>query len=200
MQSRDDFSYILILYYSSHGHVKSLAEQISIGVESCEMEARIRTVPRISSVCESTESDIPDDGDIYCTIEDLKNCAGLMVGSPTRFGTMSASLKYFLESSSSLWLKGSLVNKPAGVFTSSSSFHGGQESTLLSMMLPLLHHGMIISGIPYTEGALSKTKTGGSPYGSSHVEGSALSEDEKKICKAHGKRIAVLSKSLRNLN
>ena len=164
------------------------------------MEARIRTVPRISSVCESTESDIPDDGDIYCTIEDLKNCAGLMVGSPTRFGTMSASLKYFLESSSSLWIEGSLVDKPAGVFTSSSSFHGGQESTLLSMMLPLLHHGMIISGIPYTEGALSKTKTGGSPYGSSHVEGSALSEDEKKICKAHGKRIAVLSKSLRNLN
>ena len=199
MQSRDDFDYILILYYSSHGHVKLLAEQISIGVESCEMEARIRTVPRISSVCESTESDIPDDGDIYCTIEDLKNCAGLMVGSPTRFGTMSASLKYFLESSSSLWLEGSLVDKPAGVFTSSSSFHGGQESTLLSMMLPLLHHGMIISGIPYTEGALSKTKTGGSPYGSSHVEGSALSEDEKKICKAHGKRIAVLSKSLRNL-
>ena len=199
MQSRDDFGYILILYYSSHGHVKWLAEQISIGVESCEMEARIRTVPRISSVCESTESDIPDDGDIYCTIEDLKNCAGLMVGSPTRFGTMSASLKYFLESSSSLWLEGSLVDKPAGVFTSSSSFHGGQESTLLSMMLPLLHHGMIISGIPYTEGALSKTKTGGSPYGSSHVEGSALSEDEKKICKAHGKRIAVLSKSLRNL-
>ena len=169
MQSRDDFGYILILYYSSHGHVKSLAEQISIGVESCEMEARIRTVPRISSVCESIESDIPDDGDIYCTIEDLKNCAGLMVGSPTRFGTMSASLKYFLESSSSLWLEGSLVDKPAGVFTSSSSFHGGQESTLLSMMLPLLHHGMIISGIPYTEGALSKTKTGGSPYGSSHV-------------------------------
>ena len=199
MQSRDDFGYILILYYSSHGHVKLLAEQISIGVESCEMEARIRTVPRISSVCESTESDIPDDGDIYCTIEDLKNCAGLMVGSPTRFGTMSASLKYFLESSSSLWIEGSLVDKPAGVFTSSSSFHGGQESTLLSMMLPLLHHGMIISGIPYTEGALSKTKTGGSPYGSSHVEGSALSEDEKKICKAHGKRIAVLSKSLRNL-
>ena len=199
MQSRDDFGYILILYYSSHGHVKLLAEQISIGVESCKMEARIRTVPRISSVCESTESDIPDDGDIYCTIEDLKNCAGLMVGSPTRFGTMSASLKYFLESSSSLWLEGSLVDKPAGVFTSSSSFHGGQESTLLSMMLPLLHHGMIISGIPYTEGALSKTKTGGSPYGSSHVEGSALSEDEKKICKAHGKRIAVLSKSLRNL-
>ena len=199
MQSRDDFGYILILYYSSHGHVKLLAEQISIGVESCKMEARIRTVPRISSVCESTESDIPDDGDIYCTIEDLKNCAGLMVGSPTRFGTMSASLKYFLESSSSLWIEGSLVDKPAGVFTSSSSFHGGQESTLLSMMLPLLHHGMIISGIPYTEGALSKTKTGGSPYGSSHVEGSALSEDEKKICKAHGKRIAVLSKSLRNL-
>ena len=199
MQSRDDFGYILILYYSSHGHVKLLAEQISIGVESCEMEARIRTVPRISSVCESTESDIPDDGDIYCTIEDLKNCAGLMVGSPTRFGTMSASLKYFLESSSSLWIEGSLVDKPAGVFTSSSSFHGGQESTLLSMMLPLLHHGMIISGIPYTEGALSKTKTGGSPYGSSHVEGSALSEDEKKICIAHGKRIAVLSKSLRNL-
>ena len=199
MELQNDFGYVLILYYSSRGHVRLLAEQVAIGVESLEMEARIRTVPKISAVCESTESDIPEDGYVYCTNEDLKNCSGLMIGSPTRFGTMSASLKYFLESSSSTWIEGSLVDKPAGVFTSSSSLHGGQESTLLSMMLPLLHHGMIICGIPYTEAALSRTKTGGSPYGSSHVEGPNLSEEEKKICRAHGKRIALLSCNLHNL-
>ena len=196
MKTEKKNPYVLILYYSSGGHVKKLANQIALGVESAGVPAILRTVPKISTVCESTENDIPEHGDIYCTNEELKDCSGLLLGSPTRFGTMAGPLKYFLESSSNLWLEGSLVNKPAGVFTSSSSLHGGQESTLLSMMLPLLHHGMMICGVPYSESSLSQTQTGGSPYGSSHFENTSLSEEEKKICRAHGRRIALISSKM----
>lgn len=188
--------YILVLYYSRHGHVKMLAEQIALGIESAGLEARLRTVPPVSTVCEATEQDIPAEGDLYCTEEDLAHCSGLLLGSPTRFGNMAAPLKYFLDGTAGLWMNGSLVDKPAGVFTSTSSLHGGQETTLLSMMLPLLHQGMLYAGIPYAEPALSKTTTGGTPYGASHVEAESLSEDEIKICRAQGKRIAQLSTRL----
>lgn len=188
--------YILVLYYSRHGHVKMLAEQIALGIESAGLEARLRTVPAVSTVCEATAQDIPAEGDLYCTEEDLAHCSGLLLGSPTRFGNMAAPLKYFLDGTAGLWMNGSLVDKPAGVFTSTSSLHGGQESTLLSMMLPLLHQGMLYAGIPYAEPALSKTTTGGTPYGASHVEAESLSEDEIKICRAQGKRIAQLSTRL----
>ncbi|MGB1403765.1 MAG: NAD(P)H:quinone oxidoreductase [Porticoccaceae bacterium] len=188
--------YILVLYYSRHGHVKMLAEQIALGVESAGLEARLRTVPPISTVCEATAQDIPAEGDIYCSEDDLAQCAGLLLGSPTRFGNMAAPLKYFIDGTAGLWMNGSLVDKPAGVFTSTSSLHGGQESTLLSMMLPLLHQGMVFAGIPYAEPALSNSTTGGTPYGASHVEAESLSEDEIKICRTQGKRIAQLSTKL----
>ena len=188
--------YILVLYYSRHGHVKMLAEQIALGVESAGLEARLRTVPPISTVCEATAQDIPAEGDIYCSEDDLAQCAGLLLGSPTRFGNMAAPLKYFIDGTAGLWMNGSLVDKPAGVFTSTSSLHGGQESTLLSMMLPLLHQGMVCAGVPYAEPALSNSTTGGTPYGASHVEAQSLSEDEIKICRAQGKRIAQLSTKL----
>ena len=140
--------YVLVLYYSRNGHVKMLADQMALGIESTGMEARLRTVPAVSTVCEASESDIPDTGDIYCTEDDLANCAGLLLGSPTRFGNMAAPLKYFIDGTAGLWMNGSMINKPAGVFTSTSSMHGGQESTLLTMMLPLLHQGMVIAGLP----------------------------------------------------
>jgi NAD(P)H dehydrogenase (quinone) len=190
--------YILVLYYSRHGHVKMLAEQIALGVESAGLEARLRTVPPVSTVCEATEQDIPAEGDIYCSEDDLAQCSGLLLGSPTRFGNMAAPLKYFIDGTAGLWMNGSLVDKPAGVFTSTSSLHGGQESTLLSMMLPLLHQGMVCAGVPYAEPALSNSTTGGTPYGASHVEAQSLSEDEIKICRAQGKRIAQLSTKLNN--
>ena len=188
--------YILVLYYSRHGHVKMLADQIALGVESAGLEARLRTVPPVSTVCEATEQDIPAEGDIYCSEDDLAQCSGLLLGSPTRFGNMAAPLKYFIDGTAGLWMNGSLVDKPAGVFTSTSSLHGGQESTLLSMMLPLLHQGMVCAGVPYAEPALSNSTTGGTPYGASHVEAQSLSEDEIKICRAQGKRIAQLSTKL----
>ena len=188
--------YILVLYYSRHGHVKMLAEQIALGVESAGLEARLRTVPPVSTVCEATAQDIPAEGDIYCSEDDLAQCAGLLLGSPTRFGNMAAPLKYFIDGTAGLWMNGSLVDKPAGVFTSTSSLHGGQESTLLSMMLPLLHQGMVFAGIPYAEPTLSNSTTGGTPYGASHVEADSLSEDEIKICRTQGKRIAQLSTKL----
>ena len=143
--------YVLVLYYSRNGHVKMLAEQIALGIESTGMEARLRTVPAVSTVCEASESDIPDTGHIYCTDDDLANCSGLLLGSPTRFGNMAAPLKYFIDGTAGLWMNGAMINKPAGVFTSTSSMHGGQESTLLTMMLPLLHQGMVIAGLPYSE-------------------------------------------------
>lgn len=188
--------YVLVLYYSRHGHVKMLADQIAQGIESAGMEARLRTVPAVSAVCEATAESIPDSGDIYCSEDDLANCAGLLLGSPTRFGNMAAPLKYFLDGTAGLWMNGALINKPAGAFTSTSSLHGGQESTLLTMMVPLLHHGMVFTGVPYSEPALSATKTGGTPYGASHVEAGALSDHEVQICQAQGKRIALLATKL----
>jgi NAD(P)H dehydrogenase (quinone) len=191
-------SYVLILYYSRNGHVKMLAEQIAQGVEIAGVEARLRTVPSVSSVCESTEQSIPDSGDIYCTEDDLANCSGLLIGSPTRFGNMAAPLKYFLDGTGSLWASGALIGKPAGAFTSTSSIHGGQESTLLTMMMPLMHHGMLIAGVPYSEAALSSTQKGGTPYGASHVEGDCLTDEEQKICQAQGKRLAELATKLKH--
>jgi len=189
-------AYILVLYYSRNGHVKKLAEEIAQGVESAGMEARLRTVPAVSTVCEATADDIPDSGDIYCSEEDLANCSGLLLGSPTRFGNMAAPLKYFIDGTAGLWANGSLINKPAGVFTSTSSLHGGQESTLLSMMIPLLHQGMLISGIPYSEPSLHSTSRGGTPYGASHVEADSLISDEIALCRAQGKRVAQLAVQL----
>lgn len=192
---------ILILYYSQSGQVKAMAEQIGRGVEKHpDCVARIRTVPKVSTVCEATEAEIPSAGHLYATVTDLMECAGMIVGSPTRFGNMAAALKYFFDGTSDIWLSAALSGKPAGVFTSTGSLHGGQESTLLSMMLPLLHHGMIISGIPYSEPALTTTTTGGTPYGASHFAGSdnklALSKEETDLCQALGLRIAELATRL----
>jgi NAD(P)H dehydrogenase (quinone) len=188
--------YILVLYYSRHGHVKMLADQIALGIESTGVEARLRTVSAVSTVCEATEEDIPSSGDIFCTEDDIANCSGLLLGSPTRFGNMAAPLKYFLDGTAGLWMNGALVDKPAGAFTSTSSLHGGQESTLLTMMIPLLHHGMVLAGIPYSESALTTTRSGGTPYGATHVQSESLSEEEIKLCQAQGKRIAMLASKL----
>ena len=193
--------YILVLYYSRHGATAKMASHMARGIEEVDgVEARIRTVPELSSVCEAVAAKVPAEGAIYCTEEDLANCAGLLLGSPTRFGNMAAALKGFIDQTSALWLSGSLCGKPAGVFSSSSSLHGGQESTLLSMMLPLLHHGMLIAGIPYSEGGLLTTTAGGTPYGASHVSGknndSPVTDTEQQLCKAQGKRIADLVKRL----
>ena len=195
--------YILVLYYSLHGSVAEMANQVARGVESVGgMNALLRTVPKVSPVTEAVEPDIPDVGAVYCSEEDLVNCSGLALGSPTRFGNMAAPMKYFLDGTAAQWLSGSLVDKPAGLFTSTASLHGGQESTLLSMMLPLLHHGMVYCGLPYTESALSETKSGGTPYGPSHVAGpdndNNLSEHEATLCMALGKRIAAMALKLSN--
>lgn len=188
-------SEILILYYSSGGSVREMAQIIARGVESVKgIKARIRTVPRISTICEATEPDVPDVGDPYVELSDLEECAGLALGSPTRFGNMAAPMKYFLDSTVGQWLNGALTNKPAAVFTSTGSMHGGNESTLLTMMLPLMHHGMLIVGIPYSEPALSSTQSGGTPYGASHVAGAnndkQITDEERKLCIALGKRLA----------
>jgi NAD(P)H dehydrogenase (quinone) len=187
--------YILVLYYSRHGATAEMARLIARGVEEAPgIEARLRTVPGVSTVCEATKDSIPDQGAPYVELDDLRDCAGLALGSPTRFGNMAASLKYFLDSTSSIWLAGSLANRPAGVFTSTSSLHGGQETTLLSMMLPLIHHGMMILGLPYSETELLRTSTGGTPYGPSHLAGPEsnlpFSEEEKALCLALGRRLA----------
>lgn len=194
--------YILILYYSRTGSTLAMAQQIARGVEKVSgIEARLRTVPAVSSTIEATEPAIPASGAIYCTEEELKHCAGLILGSPTRFGNMAAPLKYFLDNTSSLWLNGDLINKPAAVFTSTSTMHGGQESTLLSMMLPLLHQGMVIAGIPYSEQGLHQTVGGGTPYGASHLanaaQGNKLSAHESELCQALGNRVAELAIKLR---
>ncbi len=192
--------YILVLYYSTHGSTEKMAQQLARGIESAGLEARLRTVPHVSSNCEATAPRVPTEGAVYCTIDDLRECSGLLLGSPTRFGNMAASLKYFLDSTSAQWLNGDLVGKPAAVFTSTGSMHGGQESTLLSMMLPLLHQGMLIAGIPYSEPALMATQTGGTPYGASHLasadQANVLSDDETVLCQALGKRIATLAQKL----
>ncbi len=186
---------VLVLYYSRHGATEKMANFITRGVESIEgVQARIRTVPEVSEVCESVADSIPESGAPYVSLDDLQECHALALGSPTRFGNMAAPLKYFLEKTSAHWLSGTLVDKPAGVFTSTSSMHGGQEATLLSMMIPLLHHGMIICGLPYSESDLLTTQSGGTPYGASHVAGSdnsnAISDEEKRLCIALGKRLA----------
>ena len=186
---------VLVLYYSQGGAVKEMAQGITRGIESVNgAKARIRTVPKVSANCEATETEVPAKGAPYVELKDLEECVGLALGSPTRFGNMAAPMKYFLDGTTSLWLKGALIGKPAAVFTSSGSMHGGNETTLLTMMLPLLHHGMLMLGLPYSDPALSSTKTGGTPYGASHVGGAmddqALSEDEKKLCLALGKRLA----------
>lgn len=192
---------ILVLYYSRNGNVASMAQQIGRGIESVKgIKARIRTVPAVSADCEASIDSIPDSGPPYVQQEDLVECSGLALGSPTRFGNMAAPLKYFLDSTGDAWLSGTLIGKPAVVFTSTASLHGGQESTLLSMMLPLLHHGMIILGIPYSEPELLTTTAGGTPYGASHTAGQddtiELSEDEKKLCFALGKRLADVTSAL----
>jgi NAD(P)H dehydrogenase (quinone) len=186
---------ILVLYYSRHGSVKQLAYQIARGIESIEnCEAILRTVPPVSTVCEATAPDIPDQGDPYVSLDDLKQCDGLVLGSPTRFGNMAAPLKYFLDQTAPLWLSGELADKPAGVFTSTTSMHGGQESTLLSMMLPLMHHGMVMVGVPFAGTPISITTTGGTPYGASHVAGpenqNEFSQDEQTVARILGQRVA----------
>jgi len=188
---------ILILYYSRDGSTAEMANLIARGVESVtDAEAVLRTVPEVSTVCEKTADTIPEEGAIYATLDDLKACDGLALGSPTRFGNMAAPLKYFLDGTTALWFTGALSGKPAGVFTSTGSLHGGQESTLLSMMLPLLHHGMLIMGLPYSEHALRETTSGGTPYGPSRlaVENLPITEQEKTLCLALGKRLAKTAK------
>ena len=193
---------ILVLYYSRNGATAQMAEHIAAGVNQVSgQRALVRTVPPVSNnIGEEAQAEIPDTGPLYCTEDDLRDCSGLILGSPTRFGNMAAPLKYFIDSTSSLWLNGDLIDKPAAVFTSTSSMHGGNESTLLSMLLPLMHHGMVAVGIPYSHAALHQTQTGGTPYGASHVAGAdgtlAISDDEINLCKALGERVATLAKAL----
>lgn len=194
-------AYILILYYSRHGATATLAQHLARGVESVTgMEARLRTVPPVSTVCEASAPAVPDSGAIYVDQDDLRHCAGLLLGSPTRFGNMAAPLKYFIDSTSALWASGALVGKPAGVFSSSGSLHGGQETTLISMMLPLLHQGMLLCGLPYTEAGLANTTGGGTPYGATHVAGSDNRRPpdpiELQLAQAQGRRVALIAKQL----
>ena len=192
---------ILVLYDSRHGNVARMARCVARGVERVAgMQACVRTVAPVSPTCEAVEPPIPDTGPPYAMLGDLERCAGLAIGSPTRFGNMTAALKHFIDSTSGLWLPGKLAGKPAAVFTSSSSMHGGQETTLLSMMLPLLHHGMVICGLPYREPELMRTRSGGTPYGASHVAGAdsarPLDDDEERLCVALGHRLARLAQRL----
>lgn len=206
--SANDLSqpYVLVLYYSRTGACADMALEIARGIEQAgnaggqTVEARVRTVPAVSANTEQSEDDIPSEGAPYCSIDDLRDCCGLILGSPTRFGNMAAPLKFFIDSTSDLWLNGSLAGKPAACFTSTGSMHGGQESTLLTMMVPLLHHGMLITGLPYSEPELMRTQSGGTPYGASHLAGTdgqlSLSQDEKSLCKALGKRVGALALKL----
>jgi NAD(P)H dehydrogenase (quinone) len=192
---------LLVLYYSRHGATRKLAELIAQGIDSVPgCDARLRTVPPVSTVTEATEPAIPASGAPYVELNDLEDCAGLALGSPTRFGNMAAPLKYFLDGTSTQWLAGTLAGKPACVFTSTGSLHGGQESTLLSMMFPLMHHGMLLLGVPYTQPELMTTASGGSPYGATHWSGvngtHALSEDTRSLAIALGKRLAQTARRL----
>lgn len=201
MKEMKEMKEILVLYYSQGGAVRDMAQLIARGVESVpNIKARIRTVPKVSANCEATEPDIPNSGDPYVELADLEECVGLALGSPTRFGNMAASMKYFLDGTVSAWLKGTLIGKPAAVFTSTGSMHGGNESTLLTMMLPLMHHGMVIVGLPYSEPELSSTQSGGTPYGASHIGGSnddkPITAEERKLCLALGKRLAQIALKL----
>jgi len=198
-----DQPYVLVLYYSRNGKTAEMAQQIARGVESVTgMTARLRTVPAISAETEAVAPAVPEDGAVYCSKDDLRHCAGLVMGSPTRFGNMAAPLKYFLDSTSDLWVAGTLCDRPAGVFTATASLHGGQETTLLTMALPLIHHGMVITGLPYTAPELTRTEGGGTPYGASHWSGSQgekpLSKDEKSLCRLQGERIARLALKLQS--
>jgi len=195
-------SIILVLYYSRHGATRKLAELIAQGIEGVPgVDARLRTVPAVSSVAEATAPQIPDHGAPYVEAQDLSDCAGLALGSPTRFGNMAAPLKYFLDGTATAWLAGTLAGKPAVVFTSTGSLHGGQESTLLSMMIPLLHHGMMVMGLPYTQPELMTTASGGSPYGATHWSGidgdKAITDDEKRLAIALGRRLALTASTLK---
>jgi len=193
--------YVLILFYSRQGATRAMAEAMAAGVESeSGIAARLRTVPPVSATCEAVDPDIPDEGAVYASLDDLRHCAGLAIGSPTRFGNMAAPLKYFLDGSSELWMNGALIDKPASAFTSTASLHGGQETTLMTMLVPLLHHGMVLSGLPYSETELFTTTTGGTPYGASHLAGQrsnrSLDEQERSLCMAQGKRLARLALAL----
>lgn len=194
-------SEILVLYYSQGGAVREMAQLIARGIESVpNINARIRTVPKVSANCEASEPEIPNSGAPYVEQSDLEECIGLALGSPTRFGNMAAPMKYFLDGTVGIWLKGALIGKPAAVFTSTGSMHGGNETTLLTMMLPLMHHGMLMVGLPYSEPELSSTQTGGTPYGASHIGGAMddkpMSADERKLCLALGKRLAQIALKL----
>ncbi|WP_288688140.1 NAD(P)H:quinone oxidoreductase [uncultured Acinetobacter sp.] len=193
-------AYVLVLYYSKYGSTREMAHLIANGIEATGMAVKIRTVPNLSTVVKEAEPSIPAEGDIYCTLDDLANCSGLALGSPTRFGNMASEMKYFLDQTTALWLNGALHGKPACVFTSSGSMHGGQESTLLTMLPPLFHHGMMIMGLSNAHPALSNTKTGGTPYGASHVSGArhdqTLSQDERALCEDQGKRLGEVVKKL----
>jgi len=198
--------FVLVLYYSRTGACAEMALEIARGVELAsgtqgqKLEARVRTVPAVSANTEQSEDDIPSSGAPYCSVDDLRACSGLILGSPTRFGNMAAPLKLFIDSTGDLWLNGSLAGKPAACFTSTGSMHGGQESTLLTMMVPLLHHGMLITGLPYSEPELMRTQSGGTPYGASHLAGPdgqlSLSREERTLCKALGKRVSGLALKL----
>ncbi len=192
---------ILVLYYSRQGGTAALARHVCHGIESVPgMRAKLRTVPAVSATIDRPDPAVPHEGPPYASLEDLERCAGLVLGSPTRFGNMAAPLKYFLDGTSGLWLSGALEGKPAGVFTSTQTLHGGQESTLLSMMLPLLHHGMYIVGLPFSQAALGTTRSGGTPYGASHVAGvgntTELSDAERELARALGERVAALAAKL----
>jgi NAD(P)H dehydrogenase (quinone) len=192
---------ILVLYYSQQGATRQMAQLVARGIEQVEgARARLRTVPKVSAVCEATEAAIPDEGAPYVELCDLEECIGLALGSPTRFGNMASAMKYFLDGTGGLWMKHALAGKPATLFTSTGSMHGGQESTLLTMMLPLLHHGMLIIGLPYSEPELGTTQSGGTPYGASHVAGLSgnqpITDAEKKLCIAQGRRLALTALKL----
>lgn len=196
---------VLVLYYSRHGATEQLAREIAQGIDSVKgVTARLRTVPTVSATTEATESDIPQQGPPYAEPNDLKECAGLAMGSPTRFGNMSASMKYFIDCTVGNWLSGDLINKPFCVFTSTGSLHGGQETTLTSMALPLIHHGMLWLGIPYSEQALNDTRTGGTPYGVTHWAGgqgqNPISEHEKTLARAQGARLAKAALALQHMD
>lgn len=199
----NDHPYILVLYYSRFGATAQMADTIARSIDSVSgMEARVRTVPSVSPATEQSEPAVPENGPPYATTDDLKNCCGLALGSPTRFGNMAAPMKHFIDNTSGLWMGGDLIGKPAGVFTSTASMHGGQETTLMSMMIPLLHHGMMIIGVPFSEPELTTTQSGGTPYGPSHHAGAnsdlPISDDEKRLCQALGKRLAETALKLRN--
>ena len=196
-----DSPYILVLYYSRYGATEKMAQLLARGIEQVSgIEAKVRTVPCVSANSEATEPEVPNEGAVYCSEEDLKNCSGLIIGSPTRFGNMAAALKYFLDGTGAIWASGSLIDKPVATFTSTSSLHGGQETTLLTMAIPLIHHGMVFCGIPYSEAALNTTTTGGTPYGASHLAGAKgnnpISDDEAVLCAALGKRVATIAQKL----